>query len=104
MAHTTHRWSWPLVILMAMTSLATTAQAQVPPSATEAAHYTGLHAAAHKGDMAQLEKLLTGGAPLNARDTFIRTAVHIATFARQREVLVSSATVGTPESVLPLKT
>ena len=94
MAHTTHRWAWPLVILMAMTTLATTAWAQVAPSATEAAHYTGLHAAAHKGDMAQLEKLLTGGAPLNARDTFGRTAVHIATFARQREVIRKLAKAG----------
>ena len=94
MAHTTHRWAWPLVILMAVTALATTAQAQVAPSATEAALYTGLYAAAHKGDMAQLEKLLTGGAPLNARDTFGRTAMHIATFARQRDVIRKLAKAG----------
>jgi len=94
MAHTTHRWAWPLVILMAVTALATTAQAQVAPSATEAALYTGLYAAAHKGDLVQLEKLLAGGAPLNARDTFGRTAVHIATFARQREVIRKLAKAG----------
>jgi len=94
MVHTTHRWVWPLVIFMAMTTLATSAQAQVAPSATEAARFTGLHAAAHKGDMVQLEKLLTGGVQVNARDSFGRTAVHIAAHARKRDVLHRLAQAG----------
>jgi hypothetical protein len=61
--------------------------AQVPPSATEVARYSGLHAAAHKGDLPQIKKLLASGADLNARDPFGRTALHIASFARQREVI-----------------
>ena len=63
------------------------ALAQTPPSAVESARYTGLLAAAHQGDLAQLRRLLAGGADVHARDAMGRTALHIATFARQREVL-----------------
>ena len=64
--------------------------AQVGPSAIEAARYTGLHAAAHKGDLAALNSLLAAepdGAVLDARDGHGRTALHAAVFAQQREVL-----------------
>jgi ankyrin repeat protein len=57
--------------------------AQVPPSAAEAARYTGLHAAALRGDLPGMEKLLASGAMLNARDAQGRTALHVATFASQ---------------------
>ena len=71
--------------------------AQVGPSATEAARYTGLHAAAHKGDLAALDRLLAAGpdsAVLDARDSHGRTALHVAVFARQREVLRCLAKAG----------
>ena len=63
------------------------AQAQVPPSASEAARYGGLHAAAHHGDAAAIEKLAAQGASLNARDRYGRTPLHVATFARRREAI-----------------
>ncbi len=63
------------------------AWAQVAPSAAEAAAYTGLHAAAQKGDTATITRLAAAGASLNARDSNGRTPVHVATFARQREVI-----------------
>jgi len=44
---------WNLVIaLAAALACATTAQAQVPPTPSEAAAYQGLHAAAAQGDVA----------------------------------------------------
>lgn len=94
MAHTTFLMAWPMAVLMAMASLASPAQAQVAPSAAEVARYTGLHAAAHKGDLTQAKKLLATGASVNARDPFGRTAVHIATHARQREVIRALAQAG----------
>jgi ankyrin repeat protein len=64
------------------------------PSAAEAARYTGLHAAAHKGDLVQLKKLLTSGASVNARDQFGRTPVHVATFAKHPEIIRALALAG----------
>lgn len=70
------------------------AKAQVAPSATEAARYTGLLAAAHRGDLPALDRLLAAKAPLDVRDDHGRTAVHVAAFARQHEVLRRLARAG----------
>ncbi|MFN3571668.1 MAG: ankyrin repeat domain-containing protein [Polaromonas sp.] len=66
---------------------ASSAMAQVAPSAAEAAAYTGLHAAAQKGETATITRLAAAGASLNARDSNGRTPLHVAAFARQREAL-----------------
>lgn len=44
-------------------------RAQVPPTATEAAAYQGLHAAAHRGDLAAIGRLAANKAALQARDS-----------------------------------
>ncbi len=94
MANKTPFLAWPMAALLAVAALAGPAQAQVAPSVAEAARYTGLHAAAHKGDLVQLEKLLASGASVNARDSFGRTPVHVATFARQPEAIRALAWAG----------
>lgn len=70
------------------------ATAQVAPGAAEAAAYTGLHAAAHKGDVAKVQRLVASGAALNATDGYGRTPLHVATFARQREAIGALAKAG----------
>lgn len=77
------------VALMALTGAAT---AQVPPSAAEAAAYQGMLAAAYRGDTSRV-----AGAPaaaLNVRDGHGRTPLHVATHARQREVVRALARAG----------
>jgi hypothetical protein len=63
------------------------AEAQVPPSATEAAAYRDLHAAAWRGDARRIGELVAGGATLEARDGHGRTALHVATYARHQDAV-----------------
>lgn len=76
------------------------AAAQVGPSPAEAAAYTGLHAAAWRGDAARIAQLATAKAGpdapqnLNARDGNGRTPLHVAVFARQREAVRALARAG----------
>jgi len=70
------------------------AAAQVVPTPQQAASYSGLLAAAHRGDLAALDSLLAAGTDLRARDAQGRSAVHVATFARQHEVLRRLARAG----------
>ncbi len=96
MARKTSYLAWSVAALLAITGWAGLAQAQVAPSAAEAARYTGLHAAAHKGDLAQLKHLLANSTSMqvNARDPFGRTPVHVAAFARRPEVIRALALAG----------
>lgn len=54
------------------------AAAQTPPSAAEAAHYTGLHAAAWQGDAARIAQRVAAGAAPDARDGHGRTPLALA--------------------------
>ena len=70
------------------------AWAQVAPTAAEVARYTGLHAAAHRGDQARLEQLIGARVDLDVRDGAGRTPLHVATFARQRDAIRTLARAG----------
>lgn len=72
----------------------TLAWAQVGPSASETAKYTGLHAAAQRGDVALIQRLAAKPETLNATDTHGRTPLHVATFAKQREAIRALAKAG----------
>ncbi|HEY6510810.1 MAG TPA: ankyrin repeat domain-containing protein [Burkholderiaceae bacterium] len=73
---------------------ATPAPAQVAPSASEVAAFGQLHAAAHSGDATRLAAALAAGAPVNGRDGYGRTALHVATFARRRDAIKQLAAAG----------
>ena len=68
------------------------ASAQVAPSAEELAAYRGLHAAAHQGELATVQRL--------ARDAQGRTPLHVATFARQRAVVGALLAAGADTAAL----
>ncbi len=82
------------LLAFALALTGATAQAQVAPSAAEAAAYTGLHAAAHKGDAAKVARLVAAGAALNTTDAHGRTPLHVATFARQRDAIAALVKAG----------
>jgi uncharacterized protein len=78
---------WTLAAVAATLLLAGPAGAQVAPTPSEAAAYSGLHAAAWRGDTAAIERGAKDKAALEARDGNGRTPLHVATFARQREAV-----------------
>ena len=71
------------VIAFLLAVLAGPALAQVGPTATELAAYRGLHAAAAKGDVADIEKRVTAKENVEATDARGRTPLHVAMFQRQ---------------------
>jgi ankyrin repeat protein len=82
------------------TAVALPAAAQTGPSALDIAQYQGLHAAAQKGDVTQIEKLAASKAALNARDGNGRTPLHVATFARQRDAIRALVKAGADINLL----
>jgi len=75
----------PVLLALVLAGAAQPAAAQVPPSAAEVAAYRGMHAAAHRGEVAAIERLaIESPVLLESRDSHGRTPLHVATFARQR--------------------
>lgn len=74
--------------------LAPMASAQVAPGAAEVARYSGLHAAAHRGDAAEINRLVAANADINARDSYGRTPLHIATHSGKVEAIRALAKAG----------
>ncbi len=67
---------------------------QVPPSAAEAAGYTGLHAAAWAGDVAEIRRLAATGAAIDSTDGAGRTPLHVAAFASHDAAVQALAELG----------
>ncbi|MEQ8356796.1 MAG: ankyrin repeat domain-containing protein [Kiloniellaceae bacterium] len=87
-------------LLIVFLALPTSTQAQTAPTSDEAAAYSGLHRAAHRGDAAEVARLAAAGADLNARDRSGRTAAHIAAFASNDAALRALAEAGADMNAL----
>ena len=94
----------PTLMLAACCTMGATlvqpAAAQTGPNLLEIAQYQGLHAAAQRGEVAQIEKLVSSKAALNARDSNGRTPLHVATFARQRGAIRALVKAGADINLL----
>jgi hypothetical protein len=66
-----------------ITALALPAAGQNAPTRPEIAIYAGLHEAAAKGDVAEIEKLIKEGEKPNIQDSKSRTPLHVAVYLKQ---------------------
>ena len=72
-----------LVMAAMLAGIAGSAFAQTPPSERDLRIYAGLHDAAARGDVAEIEKLIAEGEKPNIQDANSRTPLHVAAFLRQ---------------------
>lgn len=74
--------------------------AQVPPTPRERASYTGLFAAADRGDIAAIDRLAASGQTVDARDGHGRTPLQVAAYARQRDAMRALVRAGASPNAL----
>jgi hypothetical protein len=79
---------------------ATLGYAQVAPTASEQAGYTGLFAAAVRGDDNAIARLAAAGADVGAHDGHGRTALHVAAYAAQRDAMRALVQAGADPNAL----
>ncbi|MEP7330235.1 MAG: ankyrin repeat domain-containing protein [Betaproteobacteria bacterium] len=89
-----------LMVMLTTALVGASAFAQVPPTPAEAAAYSGLFAAASRGDAAAIARLVTQGADVKARDGYGRTPLHVAAYARQQEAMRALAKAGADPDAL----
>ena len=89
---------WPLRIFGAILIIALlqlSVRAQTPPSAGEKANYTGLLAAAARGDAAEINRLTAKQKSADVRDGYGRTPLHVAAYGghhgAMRELVAAGA-------------
>ena len=88
------------LIIAATLAFCGAAYAQTAPSASDIASYTGLHLAAHEGRVDEIDRLITAGADLNARDRAGRTPAHVAAFASHDNAVTALAKGGADMNAL----
>jgi len=90
-----------LALALAFGLIPLTVAAQVAPSSSEVAAYTGLHSAAHSGDFTTVTRLAkTSPQALAQTDGNGRTPLHVATFARQRGAVAALLDAGADPAAL----
>ena len=75
-------------------------QAQVPPAAAEKAAYTGLHAAAARGDTAQIKALAAKSGKVDVRDSYARTPLHVAAYGGHHDAMRALVAAGADPNAL----
>jgi ankyrin repeat protein len=88
--------------LFALGLLAPPAAAQNAPTRPEIAIYAGLHEAAAKGDVAEIEKLIAAGEKPNIQDSKSRTPLHVAVYLKQPEAARALLRLGANPNALEI--
>ncbi len=76
------------------------ANAQTPPSRDEVSGYTGLLAAAARGDVPEIRALTEGGVGVDVRDGYRRTPLHVAAYRGQHEAMRALVAAGADPNAL----
>lgn len=66
------------LLILASLGFSAAAVAQIPPGPSELRIYAGLHAAAAKGDAAEIARLIAAGEKVDVQDAHSRTPLHVA--------------------------
>jgi ankyrin repeat protein len=74
--------------------------AQVPPSAGEKSGYTGVFAAAARGDAEGIQRLVARGARTDVRDGHSRTPLHVAAYGRHHDAMRALVAAGAAPNAL----
>jgi hypothetical protein len=90
----------PVGLAIFLIASAAAASAQVPPSPGEQSRYTGLLAAAARGDAAEIRALTASGATPDVRDGHQRTPLHVAAHHRQHEAMRALVAAGANPNAL----
>ncbi len=83
-----------LAVLLFISCWVFAAEAQTPPSETEISRYTGILAAASKGDNIEINALIVKGENPNVRDNYGRTPLHVAVFRAHHGAIRALAAAG----------
>ena len=98
--HQARRIIGVLVTCVAMVGFAAPTTAQVAPSAGEKASYTGLLAAALRGDAAEIRALIAKGEASDVRDGHGRTPLHVAAFLGHHDAMRALVAAGANPNAL----
>ena len=98
--HHMERTVGSFVACVVLAGFAVPASGQVPPSAAERARYTGLSAAAARGDAVQIERLTSSGERTDVRDGHGRTPLHVAAFLGHHGAMRALAAAGANPNAL----
>lgn len=83
--------------------LAPNALAQNAPTRQELAVYAGLHEAAAKGDVAEIERLIKDGEKPNLQDSKSRTPLHVAAYMKQHAAARALIRLGANPNALEIE-
>jgi ankyrin repeat protein len=78
------------------------AAAQTAPSRDELAIYAGLHEAAAKGDVAEIEKLVKDGERINIQDSKSRTPLLVAAYMKKADAVQALLKLGANANALDI--
>ena len=74
--------------------------AQVPPTTTQKAAYGALHAAPAAADAKRIRDFVANGAPVDTRDDYFRTPLHVAAYGRHHDAMRALVAAGANPNAL----